>query len=83
MQGTAAEIIKLAMLHASKVIEPYREKKQACFILQVHDELVFEIHQSIVKEIKTKIEKAMQQVLRLKVPLSLSSGQGEHWGEAH
>lgn len=83
MQGTAAEIIKLAMLHASKVIEPYREKKQAFLILQVHDELVFEIHHSIVDEIKTRIEKAMQQVLRLKVPLSLSSGQGEHWGEAH
>ncbi|MEC8461208.1 MAG: DNA polymerase I [Pseudomonadota bacterium] len=83
MQGTAAEIIKMAMLAVDKVIKNHAKPKDAYLVLQVHDELVFEIKETELSRLQPLIEEAMMSVMVLKVPLLLSSGSGNHWDEIH
>ncbi len=80
LQGTAADIIKRAMIAVDKLLKQgtYRSR----MLLQVHDELVFEIadgEESLVE----KIKKAMEQAANLSVPLVVDTGLGLHWGEIH
>lgn len=80
MQGTAADIIKKAMLAV------YREIKNADdikLIMQVHDELVFEIKQDSAQKWSEKIKAIMEDVVSLDVPLEVEYGMGENWDEAH
>ncbi|NVJ59156.1 MAG: DNA polymerase I [Gammaproteobacteria bacterium] len=81
MQGSAADIIKLAML---KVDEWTTNENPKCqMIMQVHDELVFEVAESEVEACITKITDIMQNASELSVPLLVETGVGENWDEAH
>ena len=81
MQGTAADIIKMAMIKVHDWLET--TDFDAKMIMQVHDELVFEVAEDqvedLVKEVKTRMESAAE----LKVPLIVDAGIGENWDEAH
>lgn len=82
MQGTAADIIKKAMLAVDDWIEtlPIDDVRM---IMQVHDELVFEIKEHKLIEYKNKIILLMEQAVKLDVPLIVEAGVGENWDEAH
>jgi DNA polymerase-1 len=82
MQGTAADIIKKAMLAVDKWIEtlPIDDVRM---IMQVHDELVFEIKEDKLTEYQNKIVSLMEQAVQLDVPLIVEAGVGENWDEAH
>ena len=79
IQGTAADMLKLAMIKVHKAIEGYRTK----MLLTVHDELVFDLYKEEEDEIKPLIRKAMQSALELKVPIVVEMGVGNNWLEAH
>ena len=79
LQGSAAEIIKLAMIEVDKILP----KNQAKLLLQVHDELVFEVDEAIADELAPKIAEAMQNVVKISVPLLVEVGKGINWNEAH
>ena len=79
LQGSAAEIIKMAMIEVDKILP----KNQAKLLLQVHDELVFEVNEDIADEISVKIQDVMQKVVTLSVPLLVEVGKGKNWDEAH
>ena len=85
IQGTAADIIKLSMIELHKNIE--EKKLNAKMLLQVHDELIFEIHKKNVDEsidiIKTIMEKNHLQYKDFTVPLTVDFGVGDTWGESH
>ena len=82
MQGTAADIIKKAMLAVDEWIDtlPIDDVRM---IMQVHDELVFEIKQCKLDEYENKIISLMEQAVTLDVPLIVEAGVGENWDEAH
>ncbi|MBU3003477.1 DNA polymerase I [Paraglaciecola arctica] len=82
MQGTAADIIKKAMLVVDQWIEtlPFDDVRM---IMQVHDELIFEIKQQKLSEYQNKIISLMEQAVQLDVPLIVAAGVGENWDEAH
>ena len=81
MQGTAADIIKRAMLACAKFIGENNQKIK--MIMQVHDELVFEIADTVLDESIAGITKAMEEAAELKVPLEVSVDAGINWDEAH
>jgi DNA polymerase-1 len=81
MQGTAADIIKRAMIEVDQWIE--NSGLDITLIMQVHDELVFEVHKNIVDEVKPEIDRLMTQVAELRVPLVVDMGTGKNWDEAH
>ncbi|MGZ4955362.1 MAG: DNA polymerase I [Methylobacter sp.] len=81
MQGTAADIIKRSMIAADQWL--YKEKPDAKMIMQVHDELVFEIAQDQVDDCATKIRSIMCAAVDLDVPLVVDIGIGNNWDEAH
>ncbi len=82
MQGTAADIIKKAMLAVNNwLIEQNDERVK--MTMQVHDELIFEIHQDIVEETTKKLVELMNNAVQLSVPLIAEAGIGENWDEAH
>lgn len=82
MQGTAADIIKKAMLSVHQWIEQ-QEPGNIQMLMQVHDELVFEIKDEFVEKYKTQIVELMQNAVELKVPLLVEAGVGQNWDEAH
>jgi len=79
LQGSAADIIKLAMIAVDKVLP----KDQAKLLLQVHDELVFEADIAIADELSKQIAEVMQSVLEISVPFMVEVGQGLNWDAAH
>ena len=79
LQGSAADIIKIAMIEVEKILP----KDQAKMLLQVHDELVFEVDESIADELAPKLAEVMQSVLQISVPLIVEVGKGKNWDEAH
>ena len=81
MQGTAADIIKLAMIEIDKKL--LRSRKNIRMIMQVHDELVFEVAESEVVEYTQEIRSLMSGAARLSVPLIVDIGTGANWDEAH
>lgn len=80
MQGSAADIIKLAMLEVDKWLKDVKGIKM---IMQVHDELVFEVEESQLELAQKKIPKLMESVAELSVPLIADVGIGDNWEEAH
>lgn len=80
MQGSAADIIKLAMIDIDK---KYHDNAACRLIMQVHDELVFEVREDVMDELKADIEQRMQHAYELKVPLIVDARIGENWDEAH
>ena len=79
LQGSAADIIKIAMIKSSDYIK--REKIKGHLVLQIHDELIFEIHKDIVDNFVSSVREIMEKVVILKVPLKVNSGIGENLGE--
>ena len=82
MQGTAADIIKKAMLSVDAWIEAQQDPRIK-MTMQVHDELVFEIHQDIVEETTKVLVQLMNDAVELSVPLIAEAGMGDNWDEAH
>ena len=81
IQGSAADIIKMAMINVDETIKEQDFKSK--LLLQVHDELVFDVHKSEVKILKNIIKDNMENALLLSVPLKVEVGQGPNWLEAH
>lgn len=81
MQGTAADLIKLAMIAVQAWLES--ERLQSRLIMQVHDELILEVPQNELAQVKQKLRELMCGVAELKVPLEVGLGEGQNWDEAH
>ena len=81
MQGTAADIIKRAMVKVDSWLEDHGD--QAKMILQVHDELVFETESSFLDTLRLKVVELMSSAAELRVPLVVDAGVGDNWDEAH
>ncbi len=82
MQGTAADIIKTAMIKMSEWIKN-QSAGNIKMVMQVHDELVFEVKDAFVKQYCTEIKKIMENCYQLSVPLKVDIGIGNNWDEAH
>jgi DNA polymerase-1 len=82
MQGTAADIIKRAMLAIAQW-QSTQPKPHCRMIMQVHDELIFEVHQDFVHTANQTIRELMEHAAQLLVPLQVSIGTGKNWDEAH
>jgi DNA polymerase-1 len=81
MQGTAADLIKLAMLAVQKTLDD--EQRATRMVMQVHDELVFEVPQAELEWARVEIPRLMAGVAQLSVPLIAEVGVGSNWDEAH
>lgn len=81
IQGTAADIIKLAMIDIHSFLQSNELKSR--MLLQVHDELIFEICESELPEIPAKIKELMENAFKLAVPLDVDMGLADNWLEAH
>ncbi|KLN97560.1 DNA polymerase I [Moellerella wisconsensis] len=81
MQGTAADIIKKAMITVDHWLQT--EKPHAEMLMQVHDELVFEVKESELESVKQRIQSLMENSMSLDVPLKVEVGVGDNWDEAH
>jgi len=81
IQGSAADIIKIAMINIHKrlISENWKSK----MLLQVHDELVFDVHNTELERIKPMIKEEMENAFKLDVPLEVDLGEGVSWLEAH
>ncbi len=81
MQGTAADLIKLAMIRVQDWIES--ERMQTLLVMQVHDELVLQVPDYELKQVQQALAGLMCDVAQLQVPLLVEIGVGKHWDEAH
>jgi DNA polymerase-1 len=81
MQGTAADIIKKAMISVHQWLQD--EKPGARMIMQVHDELVFEVDKDKVDKVREHVISLMNGAATLSVPLKVDAGVGMNWDEAH
>lgn len=81
IQGSAADIIKIAMILIHKWLE--REKLKTKMTMQVHDELVFDLHKDEQDIVKPKVMELMRSAVILEVPMEVEVGIGENWLEAH
>ena len=81
IQGSAADMIKIAMINIQD--ELWKRNLKSKMILQVHDELVFDVHKDELEEMKSLVKKHMIHALELKVPLEVGIGTGNNWLEAH
>ena len=81
MQGTAADLIKLAMVSVQNWLD--EEKCTSKLIMQVHDELVLEVPENELEEVKEKVRELMQSVAKLDVELIVDVGVGHNWDQAH
>lgn len=79
IQGSAADMIKLAMNRIHEELKGAQSK----MLLQVHDELVFDLHVSEMDSVPEKIERAMREALPMEVPIEVEMGTGRDWLEAH
>jgi DNA polymerase-1 len=80
IQGTAADIIKIAMISVDKALKAHHLKTK--MIVQVHDELVFDVPKEELEIVKREIKKAMIEAVDLKVPMEVSEAYGDSWYEA-
>ena len=81
IQGSAADIIKLAMIAVQKTLD--QQKLRTKMLLQVHDELVFDVYKPELEQVKELVKSAMENAFTLIVPLDVELGVGENWLEAH
>jgi len=81
MQGTAADLIKLAMIAVQNWID--REHLKTRLVMQVHDELVLEVPDDELSRVRIELPPHMTQVAKLRVPLAVEVGVGANWDEAH
>ena len=81
IQGSAADMIKIAMIHIYNDFEAHKLKSR--LIMQVHDELVFDVHRSEIDTVKSIVAKGMKNSMTLSVPVEIEMNTGENWLEAH
>jgi len=81
IQGTAADLIKLAMINVEKKLT--NAKFKSGLLLSIHDELLFEIEEEKIEEAKRIIKEAMENVMKFDVPIEVTIGIGKNWAEAH
>jgi DNA polymerase-1 len=81
MQGTAADIIKLAMIAVQKALDA--QGRATRMVMQVHDELVFEVPEAELAWAREEVPRIMASVADLRVPLVAEVGVGRNWDEAH
>lgn len=81
IQGSAADIIKIAMVNIHRWME--KEKLKSRMIMQVHDELVFDLHKDEKDEVPIQVAHLMKSAVRLEVPMDVEVGVGKNWLEAH
>ena len=82
VQGTAADLMKLAMIKVHENIKTLKHKNSDVkMILQVHDELVFEVKKGLEDEVGRMVKEAMEKVTELRVPIEVRVSVGERWGE--
>ena len=81
MQGTAADIIKTAMIKIQAWLD--NSSEDINMLMQVHDELVFEVKEAQLEGVKSTIKEIMESAIDLKVPLIVDIGEGDNWDEAH
>lgn len=81
IQGSSADMIKIAMIDIQQEFE--RLKLKSRMIMQVHDELVFDVHQDEVETVKPVIERLMKSAIKLNVPVEVEMSTGSNWLEAH
>ena len=81
IQGSAADIVKLAMVAVFKEMKKANLKSR--MILQVHDELVFDVHESEIEEMKTVVKEAMENAIHLVVPMEVEMKLAGNWLDAH
>jgi len=81
IQGTAADLIKVAMINIHRRF--LEERRKTKLILQIHDELVFEVPEGELEEIKALVKEEMEGVVKLYIPLKVDIGVGKNWAEAH
>jgi len=81
IQGSAADIIKIAMINIHNILK--KENYKSKMLLQVHDELVFDIHNDELATLKPIIQTEMENAYKLSIPLTVDLGEGNNWLEAH
>ncbi len=81
VQGSAADIIKMAMVNCDKAIAEKGLKSK--MILQIHDELLFEVPENEVEIVEKLIKYEMENVVKLSIPLTIELGKGANWAVAH
>ncbi len=81
IQGSAADMIKVAMIHIHN--EMKKEKLRSKMVLQVHDELVFDVYPEELDALKPLVANKMKHALKLEVPIEVNMGVGKNWLEAH
>jgi len=82
LQGSAADIIKLAMIEVDKYCKKINKDNNLIkMLIQVHDELIFEIKEGKIEEISKELKKIMENIITLKIPLLINAEIGENWGE--
>ena len=81
IQGSAADIIKIAMINIHRRME--KENWQSKMLLQVHDELVFDVPRAEIETLSAMVKEEMENAFSLEVPLLVEVGIGENWLEAH
>jgi DNA polymerase-1 len=79
IQGSAADLIKVAMLNIAEILE--RQNLKSKMILQVHDELLFEVKKSEIERMRKIIKSQMEGVFKLRVPIVVRLGEGKSWLE--
>lgn len=79
LQGTAADLIKMAMIKAAELIKGHEQEIR--LLLQVHDELIFEVKKDKLSSYSPKIKNIMQDVLKLRIPIVVDESIGKNWGE--
>jgi DNA polymerase-1 len=81
IQGSAADMIKVAMINIHKWME--KEKMKSKMIMQVHDELIFDAHKDEIEKLKEKVVDLMKNAMDLDVPMEIGVGIADNWSEAH
>ena len=79
VQGTSADIIKVAMINLDRQME--KRQLESKMLLQVHDELIFEVPQAELKEMRQLVPETMSKALELSIPLKVDIKVGTNWGE--
>ncbi|HAP57361.1 MAG TPA: DNA polymerase I, partial [Sphaerochaeta sp.] len=81
IQGSAADIMKLAMLRVDAMLKEH--KLGARLLLQIHDELIFEVPEAEIEQTKAVVKEALEHAVALSVPLRTSIEVGSNWGDIH
>jgi DNA polymerase-1 len=81
IQGSAADIIKIAMVHIHRWFQ--KDKLKSRMIMQVHDELIFDLHKDEEAIVRPRVQELMKHAVNLEVPMEVEVGVGKNWLEAH